>query len=114
MWVCWNRLKATKILENSQYSKLEKKIFYLLNKNTLFKIKTLAKITFEAIKKRCNRTDYWISNIEGRDTFIEFRRISKKDTENVNEGSRHERSIIEASAMNNKSSQSTKRKGEKQ
>ena len=71
----------------------------------------LAKIIFEALKKGCNRTDYWISNIEDRDPLIEFRRIFLKDTWNVNEGSRHGRSLIEVSATNNKCFQSTSKNG---
>lgn len=55
MEFCGNRLKKTKILENSPYSKL--KIFYLVNKNTPFKIKTLAQIIFEAIKKDALKRD---------------------------------------------------------
>lgn len=62
MEFCGNRLKKTKILENSPYSKL--KIFYLVNKNTPFKIKTLAQIIFEAIKKDALKRDNWISNME--------------------------------------------------
>lgn len=55
MEFCGNRLKKTKILENSPYSKF--KIFYLVNKNTPFKIKTLAQIIFEAIKKDALKRD---------------------------------------------------------